>query len=711
MSDRLIPALLLSTTLLTGLSACGDTTKDTVATVSGNVASTQTSTGQNAEQANAMPIGINLAAMSPKVKPGDDFYTYANGEWMKTTEIPADRSSTGAFLVAFQETEKHKTSLIAELVKAEHAAGSDEARIADFYKAYTDTAAIDAAGMKPMAADLARYQAIMDKQGLSAALGANLRADVDPLNATDFFTENLFGIFVTQGLATPGEVLPYFLQGGLGLPEREYYLSDDPKMVELRSAYRAYIETLLTDAGISDAAARAERIFALEQKIAAAHASREDSEDFTKASGVWSRADFDAKAPGIDWSAFLAAAQLDKQGKFAAYHASAITNLSALVASEPLDAWKDWLVFHHINSHADVLPSNIDNASFAFNGTKLSGTPQQRSRDKRSLSALDEYLGDAVGRAYAEHYFPASAKAEVSAMVDNIVTAFGKRVEKLDWMDPSTKKEALAKVATIAVGVGYPDKWRNYDAYAVSPTNAYANAINGEKVEYAHQLAKIGKPMDKGEWWMTPQVVNAVNLPVQNALNFPAGILQPPFFDAKADAAYNYGAIGAVIGHEISHSFDNNGAAFDSTGAMRNWWTPADFAQFAKQGEALAKQFDAYAPFPDLHVNGKLTLGENIADVAGLAAALDAYHASLNGKPAPVIDGFTGDQRFFIGFAQTWATKMRDEALRARVATDGHAPGMYRALTVRNLDAWYTAFDVKPGDKLYLAPEERVKIW
>lgn len=679
MSDRLIPALLLSTTVLTGLSACGDTTKDTVATVSGNVASAQTSTGQNAEQANAMPIGINLAAMSPKVKPGDDFYTYANGEWMKTTEIPADRSSTGAFLVAFQETEKHKTSLIAELVKAEHAAGSDEARIADFYKAFTDTAAIDAAGMKPMAADLARYQAIMDKQGLSAALGANLRADVDPLNATDFFTENLFGIFVTQGLATPGEVLPYFLQGGLGLPEREYYLSDDPKMVELRSAYRAYIETLLTDAGISDAAARAERIFALEHKIAAAHASREDSEDFTKASGVWSRADFDAKAPGIDWTAFLAAAQLDKQGKFAAYHASAITNLSALVASEPLDAWKDWLVFHHINSHADVLPSNIDNASFAFNGTKLSGTPEQRSRDKRALSALDEYLGDAVGRAYAEHYFPASAKAEVSTMVDNIVTAFGKRVEKLEWMDPSTKKEALAKVATIAVGVGYPDKWRNYDAYTVLPTNAYANAINGEKVEYAHQLAKIGKPMDKGEWWMTPQVVNAVNLPVQNALNFPAGILQPPFFD--------------------------------STGAMRNWWTPADFAQFAKQGEALAKQFDAYAPFPDLHVNGKLTLGENIADVAGLAAALDAYHASLNGKPAPVIDGFTGDQRFFIGFAQTWATKMRDEALRARVATDGHAPGMYRALTVRNLDAWYTAFDVKPGDKLYLAPEERVKIW
>ncbi|GIU18433.1 M13 family metallopeptidase [Shewanella glacialipiscicola] len=704
MSDRLIPVLLLSTSVLTGLTACNDNSQE-------NTAKTSETAPKSQAVATQMPIGINLAAMMPSVKPGDDFYAYANGEWMKTTTIPADRSSTGSFLVAFEATEKHNTSLIAKLVNTQHAAGSDEARIANFYKAYTDTGAIDAAGMKPAEADIARFEAISSKQDLSAVLGANLRADVDPLNATDFSTENLFGIFVTQGLATPGEVLPYILQGGLGLPEREYYLSADPKMAEIRTAYRAYIETLLKDAGVSDAAARADRIFALEHKIAAAHASREASEDFVKSSGVWSRADFDTKAPGIDWAAFWDAAQLGNQPKFAAYHATAISGLSALVASEPLNAWKDWLVFHHINSHADVLPSNIEQAAFAFNGTKLSGTPEQRSRDKLALSALDQYLGDAVGHAYVEQYFPASAKAEVSTMVDNIVAAFGQRVEKLDWMDPSTKKEALAKVATIAVGVGYPDKWRNYDSYTVSATNTYANAINGEKVEYAHQLAKIGKPMDKGEWWMTPQVVNAVNLPVQNALNFPAGILQPPFFDAKADAAYNYGAIGAVIGHEISHSFDNNGAAFDSTGAMRNWWTPADFAQFAKQGDALAQQFDAYAPFPDLHVNGKLTLGENIADVAGLAAALDAYHASLNGKEAPVIEGFSGDQRFFIGFAQTWATKMRDEALRARVATDGHAPGMYRALTVRNLDAWYSAFDVKPGDKLYLAPEDRVKIW
>jgi endothelin-converting enzyme/putative endopeptidase len=693
-SKRLIAVLLLCASVLTGLGACTGEATD-------SAASTQAGT----------TIGINVAALDTSVKPGDDFFSYANGEWVKTTEIPADRSSTGSFLVAFEATEKHNASLIDELVNSSHAAGTDAARIADFYKAYVDVAAIEAAGMKPVQADLDRFAAISDKSELSIVLGANLRADVDPLNATNFFTENLFGLFVTQGLSTPGEVLPYILQGGLGLPEREYYLSSDPGMIAIRTAYRAYIEELLGSAGISDAATRAERIFALETKIAAAHATREDSEDFSKAADVWTRDDFDTRAPGIEWQMFLDAASLGSQQKFAAYHASAITGLSALVASEPLDAWKDWLVFHQINSHADVLPAAIDQAYFAFNGTTLFGTPEQRPRAKRAQSALDVYLADAVGRAYVEKYFPAAAKAEVSAMVDGIVEAFRKRVEAIDWMMPTTKEEALAKVSSIVVGVGYPDTWRDYGGFAVDAGNAYANVIAGEKVEYAHQLAKIGRPMNKGEWWMSPQVVNAVNLPVQNALNFPAGILQPPFFDANADPAYNYGAIGAVIGHEISHSFDNNGAAFDATGAMRNWWTDEDFAEFARQGNVLADQYDTYAPFPDLHVNGRLTLGENIADVAGLAATYDAYRASLNGEEAPVIDGFSGDQRFFIGFAQVWASKMRDEAMRQRIATNSHAPGRYRSLTVRNLDAWYEAFDVQPGDELYLAPAMRVRIW
>lgn len=696
MSDRIFSTLLISSAILITSSGCDDTSSP---------ASQPSITPPNAS------IGIDLAALDTAIKPGDDFYGYANGQWMATTDIPADRASTGSFLVAYEATERHKAALIDDLIQHKHPEGSDEARIANFYLAYVDTNAIDSAGMNPAAATLNSYSSLTNKTDLATILGTNLRADVDPLNATDFFTENLFGLFVTQGLSTPNEVLPYLLQGGLGLPEREYYLSADPKMASIRLAYQSYIESLLTQAGINDAKIKAERIYALEQKIALAHVTREESEDFSQSASVWSRPDFDTKAPGIDWNAFFEAAQLGKQANFAAYHARAITALSALVASEPLESWQDWLTFHHINAYAHVLPSTIDQTSFAFNGTILSGTPQQRTRDKRALGALDVYLSDAVGRAYTEQYFPASAKAEVSAMVGNIVQAFGQRVENLDWMAPSTKQEALAKVASIVVGVGYPDHWRHYGSYTVDANHAYANVINGEKVEYAHQLAKIGQPSNKGEWWMSPQVVNAVNLPVQNALNFPAGILQPPFFDAKADPAYNYGAIGAVIGHEISHSFDNNGAAFDSTGAMRNWWTNEDFAQFARQGDALATQFDAYAPFPDLHVNGKLTLGENIADVAGLAATYDAYRASLNGLEAPVIGGFTGDQRFFIGYAQTWATKMREEALRARIATDGHAPGQYRALTVRNLDAWYDAFNVKPGDKLYLAPTERVKIW
>ena len=656
-------------------------------------------------------IGLNLAGMDQTVTPGNDFYGYANGNWQRTTEIPADRSSIGAFYVAFLETERQQRELVDGILNSNPAAGTDAARIRDFYNAYTNTAAIDAAGMTHIQADLQRFQAIADKRALSEALGSQIRADVDPLNATNFFTENLFGIFVTQGLATPGEVLPYILQGGLGMPEREYYLSNEASMVEIRTKYRAYIEQLFTLAGIDDAHARAQRVFDLEMRIAHAHATREQSEDMAASSTVWSRAELQSHAPGIDWGAFLTAAQLGNQQRFAAYHAGAITGLSALVASQPLQAWKDWLVFHQINAHADVLPTPIDQASFAFNGTALQGTPQQRDRAKRGLTALNIYLGDAVGHAYSDRYFPASARTEVQGMVTNIKAAFARRIQAITWMAPQTREQALAKAQGIEVGVGYPDTWRDYSHYDVSADNAYANEVNGQRAEYAHQLAKLGHPMDRREWWMTPQTVNAVNLPVQNALNFPAAILQPPFFNASADAAYNYGAVGAVIGHEISHSFDNNGAAFDAQGALRNWWTPADLAAFRQQGDALARQYDTYEPLPGLHVKGQLTLGENLADLAGLQAALDAYHASLNGHEAPVINGLTGDQRFFIAYAQTWATKMRDAALRARIATDGHAPGQYRALTVRNLDAWYSTFNVQQGQTLFLTPEQRVHVW
>ena len=682
-----------------------------LALTAGTAACNMAKDNSAAQQPAGTSGGIDLAAMDKSVKPGDDFFQYANGSWIKTTEIPADRSSIGGFYIADQEREKNSIALFDSILKSNAAANTDEGRIANYYKAYLNTAAIDQAGMAPAKADLDAIAGIADKSQLAAAIGKTIRADVDPLNATKFGTDHLLGIFVTQGLNTPGETLPYILQGGLGMPDRDYYLSADPKKAALRDKYRAYVEAVMTAAGNPDPKGAAARVIALETKIAGAHATIAESEDFSSGAKVWTRAELEKNASGIDWGQLLGNAQLGNVQRFEAYHGGAIPKLAALVGSEPLDAWKDWLAFHTLNEHGNVLPAAIRDARFAFFGTALSGTPQQRPRDKQALNATSNALQDAVGKAYVDKYFPAANKTAIQGMATNIKAAFAKRVSGSTTLAPATKAEALKKVETIVVGVGYPDSWRDYSAVTISPTDAYANQSAASAAEYRNQLAKIGKPMNRAEWWMPPQLVNAVNLPVQNALNFPAAILVRPFYDPTADAAYNYGGIGATIGHEISHSFDNNGALFDSTGNLRNWWTPADFARFKTSGKALADQFSAYSPFPGVTVNGEQTLGENIADVAGLQAAYDAYHASLNGKPAPVIDGLTGDQRFFIAYDQSWAEKTREESLRQQIATNGHAPGQYRALTVRNLDAWYAAFNVKPGDKLYLAPDKRVKIW
>jgi putative endopeptidase len=648
--------------------------------------------------------------MDRSVQPGDDFFAFANGTWVKNTSIPDDRSTIGGFYIADRERERQTRELLDAILESKPAVGTNEARIANYYNAYVATAAIDRAGLAPARADLDAIAAISDKQQLSAAIGRTLRADTDPLNSTNFQTENLFGIFVTQGLTAPGPAIPYLMQGGIGLPEREYYLSTDPEMVRLRDEYHGYVRQILQLAAYPDPAAAADRVFALETSIARAHATRAESEDFASGATMWTRAELERHAPGIDWTMLLNAAQLGSVQTFQAYHAKAIPKLARLVASEPLQAWKDWLVFHTLNQQANVLPQPFRDASFAFNGTTLQGTPKQRPRDQRAMNAVSSALQDAVGKAYVDKYFPASAKERIQSMVDDIKAAFARRVEAIDWLAPSTRQEALKKVETIVVGVGYPEHWRDYSSLEIG-SDAYVNQQNAKRFEYRHQLAKIGKPTDRGEWWMPPQLVNAVNLPVQNALNFPAAILQRPFFDPQADAAFNYGAIGATIGHEISHSFDNIGALFDASGRLRNWWTPEDFRRFEQAGQSLAAQFDAYEALPGLHVNGKLTLGENIADVAGLAAAYEAYKRSLKGKELPVIQGFSGDQRFFLAYAQSWASKMRDATLRQRIAADGHAPDRFRALTVRNLDAWYAAFNVQPGQKLYLAPDQRVRIW
>jgi len=654
--------------------------------------------------------GVNQSYVDKAVQPGDDFNAYANGAWAKSAAIPDDRSSTGVGFEVFKVAEQRNRELIEGLGKANAAAGTDERRIADYYAAYADTAGIDARGMAPLKGQLDAIAALKDKGALSAMLGSTMRADTDPLNASNFHTENLFGLFVTQDLNRPDVTIPYLMQGGLGLPDRDYYVSAKPEMAELRTAYRAYVEKLLTLAGVSDAAARADRIVALENKIARAHFDIVASQDAHKAQS-WKKGDFATKAPGIDWAAYWNAAGLPAQQDFSVWQPEAITRLSALVASEPIQAWQDWLTFHSINQVTSALPQAIRDASFDFYGKTLNGTVAQQPRDKQAIAAVNAALGDAVGKIYADKYFPASSKTEIQGMVKNIVAAFDNRLKALPWLAPATKEEARKKLAVLIVGVGYPETWRDYSSLEIKADDPVGNLQRARLAEYRHQIGKIGKPVDRHEWWMTPQTVNAVNLPVQNALNFPAAILESPYFDAKFDAAANYGAIGSVIGHEISHSFDNLGADFDSTGKLHNWWTAADLKHFEDSGKALAAQYDAYEAFPGLHLNGTQELGENIADVAGLTAAYEAYHASLAGKPAPVIDGLTGDQRFFLAFAQGWRTKMRDKSLRGRIATDVHAPAMWRVQTVRNLDAWYQAFSVKPGQKLYLAPEQRVHVW
>jgi predicted metalloendopeptidase len=464
-------------------------------------------------------------------------------------------------------------------------------------------------------------------------------------------------------------------------------------------------------AGVADASARAKRIVDLEHKIAEAHVPRVDTEDVKKGNNHWSRADLASRAPGLDWQAFLSAARLDRLPGFVVWQPSALIGLAALVGDQPLDAWKDYLTYHALARHAEVLPKAFDDEAFAFYGKQLSGAQRPRDRWRRAVDATSAALGEAVGKLYVARYFPPSEKARAEAMVSNEIAAFARRIDQLAWMTPATKAQAKAKLAALKVGIGYPDKWRDYGKLEVVRGDAFGNFERAHLFEYQRNLDKLGRPVDRGEWVMNPQLVNAVNLPAMNALNFPAAILQPPYFDPDRPIVMDYGATGSVIGHEISHSFDDQGALFDATGKLHNWWTPEDLAHFKASSAQLVKQYDHYRPFPDLAVNGTLTVSENIADVAGLAAAYDAYRLSFDGKEAPTVQGLTGDQQFFLSFAQSWRRKAREPALRRQVLTDGHAPAEYRGDTVRNLDAWYTAFGVRPGETLYLAPEDRVRVW
>jgi putative endopeptidase len=676
-----------------------------------SVAFVPTVLGRPNDGAKSESHGVTVGDMDLAVKPGNDFYAYANGDWLKRTEIPADRAYVGPFSVLDDTTRERTRELIEDAGKSSALAGPDSRKIADLYHSYMDEPGIEAKGLAPLQPHLAAIAAIQDKHQLAYALGQTLRADVDALNNTNFHTENLFGLWVAPGFNDSEHYTAYLLQGGLELPDREYYLADSEHMRGVRAAYLKHVATMLKLAGFTDTDVRAKRVFELEHAIAAKHTSLADDQDIYKANNTWAQVDFAAKAPGLDWTEYFRGAGLSKQAGFIVWQPAAFTAESALVESVPLDAWKDWLAYHLVESMAGVLPKTLAEERFAFFGKTLTGTEQQRPRWQRGVAVVDGYLGDAAGQLYAQKYFPPEDKAKVQEMVANLIEAFRKRIDALTWMDPSTKAEAKAKLATLYVGVGYPESWKDYSAYEVKADDIFGNIWRGELFDYQRNLARLGKPIDRKEWSMTPQTVNAVNLPLQNALNFPAAILQPPYFDPKAPDAVNYGSIGAIIGHEISHTFDTEGSAFDSKGRVRNWWTDADLKHFYEATAKLAAQYDTYKPFPDLALNGKQTLAENIADVAGLAAAYDGFHASLAGKTAPTLEGFTGDQQFFIAFGQSWAAKERDGALRQQVLTDAHAPDRYRADTVRNLDPWYPAFNVQPGEALYLLPSERVRIW
>ena len=647
---------------------------------------------------------IDRASMDTSVAPGDDFYHYANGTWLKNTEIPADLASYGVFDILGEQSQQRNKGLLEAAASGSAAAGSDERKIGDYFATYLDEGAIEKRGLTPLEPTLKTIASLADRQALTRLIGQNLRADVDPLNATNFYTDHLFGFWFAQDLNDPGHQVPYILQGGLGLPDRDYYIEGGKEMERVRAAYRTHLVNVLTLAKMPNPAAAAARIFDFERKIAAVHWTRTQSADVAKANNHWARADFDKKAPGINWTTLFDAAGLSSAPTFIVWQPDAIVGLAKLVASEPIATWRDYLAFHAVNRNLGILPKAFADEGFAFYGKELTGAAKPRDRWKRAVDATNGALGQAVGQIYVRKYFPAESKARLKVMVANISAAFDRRIDSLTWMSPKTKASAKAKVASLVVGIGYPDTWRDYSILQVVRGEAFENAQRASQFDYEYQRGKMSRAPDRGEWWMDPQTVNAVNLPVQNALNFPAAILEPPFFDPAASAAHNYGAVGAVIGHEISHSFDDTGSQFDSTGRFVNWWTPEDLAHFKEAASKLVAQYDAYMPFPDLHVNGKLTLGENIADVAGLSAAYDAYRAQ--GTPTA-----ESDRTFFISYAEAWKAKRREAMARQLVVIDGHAPDEYRADTVRNLDAWYPAFDVKKGQRLYLDPPDRVRVW
>ncbi|WP_343525551.1 M13 family metallopeptidase [Sphingomonas sp.] len=640
-------------------------------------------------------FGYDMAGRDTSVKPGDDFFDYANGTWYKNTTIPTDRSSYGMFHV-LQDRSLEQTRTILD-----EAAKRPGDKPGDFYASFMDEAAVNAKGVAPVKPWLAALRATRDRTALAVEMAKLQRQGVGAP----------FGVYIGQDDKAPDTYIANFGQSGLGLPDRDYYLKADDKLATIRTAYQAYLARMLTLAGEPNAEARAAAVFNFEKALANVHWTRIESRDADKTYNKWLAADFTAKAPGFPWAQYMQALGVSGRPAYLVAQPSAVTGEAKVYGETPLNVLQDYAMLKVLRSYAPYLSSDFDKTNFAFYGTTLSGTPEQQARWKRGVTLVSNGLGEEVGKQYVAKYFPPESKAAADALVRNLISAMGDRLRNLEWMAPETKQKALAKLAAFTPKIGYPDKWRDYSALQIQRGDLVGNVARSNAFEYQRDLNKLGQPIDRGEWFMTPMTINAYANPPMNEIVFPAAILQPPFFDPKADPAVNYGGIGAVIGHEISHHFDDQGRKYDATGKLTDWWTPQDVARFKTFTDALVKQYDGYEPLPGQHIQGGLTLGENIADLAGLTVALDAYHKSLGGKPAPVIDGTTGDQRFYYGWAQVWRTKWRDAALQQALLSDPHSPGHQRVLTVRNLDPWYAAFGVQPTDKMALTPEKRVRIW
>jgi putative endopeptidase len=657
------------------------------------------------------PVPENTNArddMDWSIKPGDDFYHYANGGWLKTVAIPSGRPSYDTRAILTEKAARQIRDLIQEAASAKPAKGSTTQKVGDYYASFMDEDSIESKGLTPLTDEMAKISAIRNKVSLSAYLGTTLNSEVDGLTAN---ADHIFGVWINQGFQDAQHNLPHIWQGGLGMLDRESYLDPSPKMAELRAQYQVHIAAILKLAGVADSETKAAYILSLETKIAQFHASDADAADVFKENNPWKRADFSAKAPGMDWGAYFTSAGLAGQSDFIVWEPSAVTGTSALVERESIDLWKDYLIFHLIEHYSSVLPRNVAAEDFAFYGKILAGALQAPDRSTTAIAATNAALGHAVGQLYTQRYFPPEAKAKAQAMGGDLLTVYRARITNLTWMSPQTKQKALAKLAAFKLGVGYPDAWIDYSTLNVVRGDAFGNMRRAEAFNRSRNLAQLKKPVDPMEWPINSQIPSATIMFSPNAEFFSAAILQPPYFDYKGDAASNYGSAGAGMAHEISHSFDELGNIYDDQGCLAHWWTAEDLANYHAAAAKLVAQFDGYCPFSDLCVKGKQVVGENIADLAGLLVAHDAYILSLKGKPDVVIGGLSGEQRFFLAFSQRWRKFQSDAALRRQVATDTHPPGEYRSDTVRNVEAWYKVYGILPGDKLYLKPEDRVEIW